>query len=80
MPLKLPNLPCGCAVSTNRGRGGRGRPDVFIVSKDRRVCRHGKVWTMKWVEVCDVTGLEQKKCTLSPGHRVSDNPECKDHP
>jgi len=54
MPLKLPALPCGCSVSTNRGRGGRGRPDVFIVSVDRRVCRHGKLWGLKWVEIRDL--------------------------
>lgn len=28
----------------------------------------------------DHVGSAQKKCTLPPGHRISDNPECKDHP
>lgn len=54
MPLKLPQLPCGCSVSANRGHGGRGRADVVIVSVDRRVCRHGKLWGLRWIEIRDL--------------------------
>jgi hypothetical protein len=43
----LPNLPCGCL-----GRCGNGnkRTTMFLKNGDR-VCRHGRVWRIMWVEI-----------------------------
>ena len=47
----LPLLPCGCDAAVTRHKKWYRRNEVVILKDRSRICRHGKRWALRWVEL-----------------------------
>lgn len=66
-PLKAPTyLPCGCMAQGTRTHLNR---QSITLTDGRKVCRHGRVWELSWVEAVAV--LHQAALSPRPNRALT---------